>query len=242
MKYLVPLIVIAVVALTGVVTYLVAPQQVEECCEYIGLLAPDGVSETPGVEHVDFAEADADGNIPAEVPGLKLNDTPATVTLLDLDGKQRTIDFAGNVTVVVWVSSFCPTSKIYEERLNALAEDFRDVRFWAINSSAMESSDELKAHFGDGDGNRLRWTVLKDENNVVADLFGARVSTEAFVFDAQGRLQYRGGIDDARQPDKVAVQYLRTILKQITSGETPEWHYQPSKGCCPIDRIEKAGN
>jgi hypothetical protein len=242
MKYFVPLIVIGVVALTGFATYLIAPQQVEECCEYIGLLAPEGVSETPGVEHVDFAEAEADGNIPAEVPGLKLNDTPATVTLPDLDGKQRTIDFAGEVTVVVWVSSFCPTSKIYEERLNALAEDFSDVRFWAINSSAMESLIELKAHFGDGDENRLRWTVLKDDDNVVADKFGARVSTEVFVFDTQGRLQYRGGIDDARQPDMVAVQYLRTVLKQITSGEAPEWHYQPSKGCCPIDRIEKAGN
>lgn len=242
MKYLTPLIVIAAVALTGVVTYLIAPQQVEECCEYLGLLAPEGVSETPGVEHVDFQAAEADGAIPADMPGLKQGETPATVTLPDLDGKQQTIEFGRKVTVVVFVSSFCPTSKIYEERLNTLAEDFPAVQFVAINSSAMESVEELRAHFGDGDADRLRWTVLKDDRNVIADKFGARVSTETFVVDAQGRLQYRGGIDDARQPDKVTVQYLRTVLKQVIADAAPEWHYQPGKGCCPIDRVEKTGN
>jgi hypothetical protein len=241
MKYLTPLIVIAAVVLTGAITYLIAPQQVEECCEYIGLLAPEGVSETPGVEHVDFEAADPAGKIPSTMPGLKEGANLGEFTLPDLDGEQHTVKFDG-VTVVVFVSSFCPTSKIYEARLNVLADDFPQVRFWAINSSAMESVEELRAHFGDGNADRLRWTVLKDDRNVIADKFGARVSTETFVFDGEGRLQYRGGIDDARQPDKVTVQYLRTVLKQVVSGDAPEWHYQPGKGCCPIDRVEKTGN
>jgi hypothetical protein len=241
MKYLTPLIVIAAVAVTGLLTYLFAPQQVEECCEYLGLLAPEGVSETPGVEHVDFEAADPAGKIPATMPGLKEGANPGEFTLPDIHGADHTVKFDG-VTVVVFVSSFCPTSKIYEARLNALAEEFPEVKFWAINSSAMESVEELRRHFGDGAEDRLNWTVLKDDRNVIADKFGARVSTETFVFDAQGKLQYRGGIDDARQPDKVSVQYLRTVLKQVVNGEAPEWHYQPGKGCCPIDRVEKTGN
>lgn len=238
MKYLIPLIVIVMVAATGYATYLLAPQQVEDCCEYLGLLAPEGVSETPGVEHVDFEGPTADGSIPETLPGLKLHDAPEAFTLPDVDGKRHTVDCAdGKLTVIIWVSSFCPTSKIYETRLNELAEDFPEIQFWAINSSAMESVEELQAHFNDGDSDRLTWTVLKDERNVIADKFGARVSAEAFVFGGDGKLQYRGGIDDARNLDMVEVQYLRVVLKQLSEGKEPEWRYQPAKGCCPIDKL-----
>jgi hypothetical protein len=239
MKYLTPLIVIALVAFTGYATYLFMPETVEECCEYLGLLAPEGVSETPGVEHVEFEAATTDGSIPDTLPGLKMNGAAGEVTLPDIDGNTHTIDFSANkFTVIVWVSSFCPTSKIYEERLNSLAADFAgDVKFWAVNSSAMESLEELRAHFKDGDADRLRLTVLKEEGSALADRFGARVSTECFVFDSQGRLQYRGGIDDARNPQRVSVRYLRLVLKQLIAGKAPDWRYLPAKGCCPIDKL-----
>jgi hypothetical protein len=239
MKYLTPLIVIALVALASYMTYLVIPEPVEECCEYAGLLAPEGVSETPGVEHVEFEGASADGSIPEKVPGLKLHDQPGEISLPDINGERHTIDFAEKkFTAIVWVSSFCPTSKIYETRLNALAGDFADdVQWYGINSSAMEGLDELRAHYNDGNPERLRITVLKDDGNVIADRFGARVSAEVFVFDRQGRLQYRGGIDDARNQNRVEVKYLRTVLEQLVNGDEPRWRYQPPKGCCPIDRL-----
>lgn len=239
MKYLVPLAVIALVGMTSAATFLFLPDTFEECCEYIGLLAPEGVSEVPGQDHVNFDSAPDDGSIPASLPGLKLHDRVEPFELPDVHGKTRRVDFRhGRFTVVVWVSSFCPTSKIYEERLNTLAEDFDGrVDFTGINSSAMESVEELHDHFTDGDPNRLRMTVLKDDNNVIADRFGARVSAEAFVFDGKGRLQYRGGIDDARSPDHVGVEYLRTVLDQLVNGKAPEWRYRPAKGCCPIDRL-----
>jgi hypothetical protein len=238
MRYLTPLIVIALVGFTGYATWAFFPDAVEDCCEYLGLLAPEGVSETPGVEHVNFEGPSADGGIPDSLPGLKLHEQPGAIALPDLEGNTHEIDFgAAKLTVVVWVSSFCPTSKIYETRLNELSREFPSVQFWGINSSAMESVTELRAHFRDGDPNRLRWTVLKDEGNKVADRFGARVSAEAFVFDAQGRLQYRGGIDDARNLDRVSVRYLRIVLRQLLAGDEPEWRYQPAKGCCPIDKL-----
>lgn len=240
MKYLTPLIVIVLVAGTAYATYLFAPNAVEDCCEYLGLLAPEGVSETPGVEHVDFEGPTADGSIPETLPGLKLHSSPEAFTLPDINGKEHTVDVAdGKLTVIIWVSSFCPTSKIYETRLNELAADFPNIRFWGINSSAMESIEELQAHFNDGDPDRLTWTVLKDDRNVIADRFGARVSAEAFVFDGEGKLQYRGGIDDARNQNMVEVQYLRVVLKQLSEGKEPEWRYQPAKGCCPIDKLGK---
>jgi hypothetical protein len=226
---------------TLVVTYIAIPKQVvDECCEYIGLLGPEEVSEVPGVDHAQIEAARDDGSIPASVPGLKLHDVLKAFELPDLHGKQVTVDPAqSKLTAVTWVSSLCPTSMVYEIRLNELKRDYPSVNWVAINSSAMESVAELREHFERNDADALNWNVLKDEGNVIADRFGARVSTETFVFDQQGRLQYRGAIDDARNPQRVEVKYLRTVLDALLAGDEPKWRYQPAKGCCPIDRVKR---
>lgn len=226
---------------TLVVTYLAMPKQViDECCEYIGLLGPEDVSEVPGVEHAQIEEAQADGSIPATVPGLKLNDAMPAFTLPDLHGTQVKVEAGAPFTVVIWVSSLCPTSQVYEVRMNELALDFPEIRWVMINSAAMESVPELLEHFERADPARLQLPVLKDDRNVVADQFGARVSTETFVFDRAGKLQYRGAIDDARNPTRVKVSYLREVLKDLAAGKTPQWRYTAPKGCCPIDRVDQA--
>ncbi|MEE9311393.1 MAG: hypothetical protein V3V10_03165 [Planctomycetota bacterium] len=234
MKYIIPIV---LTLGTIIVTWIAAaPESLEECCEYIGLLAPDGVSEVPGQEHVAIEQAREDGKIPAGVPGLQIGDSAGEIALADINGKAQTVNFkVREFTVIVWVSSFCPTSKIYEERVVKLAYDFRsDVQWYAINSSAMESLGELQEHFG-----KPTWTlpVLKEQGADLADRFGARVTTETYVFGKDGKLLYRGGIDDARQPTRVEQEYVREVLEALTNGKAVPFEYQPAKGCCPIDRL-----
>jgi len=225
---------------TLVVTYLAMPKEVvTECCQYIGLLGPEDVSEVPGVEHAVIEEAAADGSIPASVPGLKLHDKLEPFTLPDLHGGAVKVEAGAEFTAVLWVSSLCPTSQVYEIRLNELKRDFPNVRWVAINSAAMESVSELLEHFERNDPERLTWPILKDDRNVIADKFGARVSTETFIFDRDGKLQYRGAIDDARNPSRVTVSYVREVLKDLAAGRTPRWRYTAPKGCCPIDRVQR---
>ncbi|MCF6228195.1 MAG: hypothetical protein L3J82_05950, partial [Planctomycetes bacterium] len=234
MKYLIPIV---LTLGTVIVTWIVAaPNSFEECCEYLGLLAPEGVSEVPGQEHVAIEQAREDGKIPDGVPGLQISGSAGEIALSDIGGKAQAVNFkAKNFTVIVWVSSFCPTSKIYEERIVKLAHDFgSDVQWYAINSSAMESLGELQEHFG-----KPTWLlpVLKEEGSELADRFGARVTTEVFVFGRDAKLLYRGGIDDARQPTRVEQKYLREVLEALTNGKAVPFEYQPAKGCCPIDRL-----
>lgn len=236
MKYFAgALLVVGAVAMA----WLALPQSIiDECCEYIGLVAPEGVSEVPGVDHAQIEEARVDGALPDSIPGMKIGDVPEPFTLLDLDGNEVRVDAGSGRTVVVWVSSLCPTSKVYEVRLNELARDYPDVRWVMINSAAMESVSELRDHFLRADENRLKLPVLKDDLNVIADRFGARVSTETFVFD--NGLRYRGAIDDARNPTRVGVSYLRQVLDALEAGKGPPYQWQPPKGCCPIDRVKIA--
>jgi hypothetical protein len=238
MKYLIPpVIVLGVFGATALGTWMFAPKFFEECCEWIGLIAPDGVSEVPGQKHVTF-EKSGDGQIPDSVPGLRDGDHPGEITLPDLHGEPVTIDFSkAPATVLLWTSSYCPTSKIYEERIAELTRRNPDVQWFGINSSAMEGVPELREYFAENP-ERLGMPVLKDERNVLADRFGARVTTESFVFDREGVLQYRGAIDDARNPTRVRQQFLRDAVRAVSAGNDPKWRYQPANGCCPIDRID----
>jgi len=238
MKYLLPpLIVLAVLGASAFGTWAFFPQTFDDCCEWLGLIAPDGVSEVPGQSHVSF-ERSGDGSIPDSVPGLRAGEHPGSVTLPDLNGNEVSIDFgAAPVTVLVWTSSYCPTSKIYEERLSALAKRFPDVQWYAINSSAMEGVPELREYFAENP-DRIGMPMLKDERNVLADRFGARVTTESFVFNRDGKLQYRGAIDDARNPQRVKQQFLAEAVRAVAADRAPRWQYQPANGCCPIDRVD----
>lgn len=241
MKYAIgAVVVIATLALT----WLAMPKQViDQCCEYIGLLGPEDVSEVPGVDHAKIEEALPDGAVPESVPGYRPGQSLEPFTLPDLHGTSVSVKAGADATVVVWVSCLCPTSKVYEVRLNELARDFPNVRWVAVNSAAMESVAELREHFERADPGRLNWPVLKDDRNLVADRFGARVSTETFVFDRDGRLVYRGAIDDARNPARVKTSYLREVLKDLMAGRAPAWRYTAPKGCCPIDRVkDEPGN
>jgi thiol-disulfide isomerase/thioredoxin len=238
MKYLVPpLILLAALGATAFGTWALFPQAFDDCCEWLGLIAPDGVSEVPGQSHVTF-ERTSDGKLPTATPGLRIGDQPGELSLLDLHGEPVTIATTGApATVVLWTSSFCPTSRIYEERLAELSKRFPEVRWVAVNSSAMEGLAELRAHFEDNP-ELIGMPVYKDNRNVLADQFGARVTTESYVFDSDGRLLYRGAIDDARNPQRVRTQYLADAVTAVTIGRTPKWEYQPANGCCPIDRLE----
>ncbi len=221
-------------------TVILAGPWLHQCCEYLGLLAPEGKSEVPGVPHISSTPARADGEIPEEVPGLKLHGEAGEIVLPDLHGVLHKVDFSARpLTVLVWVSTVCPTSMIYEERLNILQREFGDhVTFWAVNSSEMEEVQELRDHYiNNVREDRLRLMVLKDDRNVICDHLGARRCPEAFVFDRKGRLQYRGGVDDNRKPQDVKRHYLREVLADLLEGRQPRLRYAPSTGCCPIARI-----
>ncbi len=211
----------------------------EACCEYIGLMAPEGVSEVPGVKHAEIEPPRKDGTIPDKVRGLKLHQPAGEVKLPDLHGKVHEVDFASHkFTVFVWVSSVCPTSQAYKLRLNELQTELgKEVAFWAVNSSAMESVGEIAESYEHGQW-PLNFTVLKDDNNVLADRFGAKVCPDVFVFNKEGKLEYRGGVDDSRDPEKVSMRYLYVVLKALLADKMPPWRYQPPNGCCPIDRVE----
>jgi peroxiredoxin/mono/diheme cytochrome c family protein len=97
--------------------------------------------------------------------------------------------------VVVFIGTECPVNNAYMPRLVELHKTYADkgVAFVGINSNNQDTATRVMAHAKD---HKLPFPVLKDTANIVADLFGAQRTPEAFVLDAKGKVVYQGRIDD----------------------------------------------
>ena len=96
---------------------------------------------------------------------------------------------------VAFIGIECPLAKLYVPRLQQLAEQFaeQDVTILAIDSNRQDSVSELS---GFAARHKLTIPVLKDPDNKIADLFGAKRTPEVFLLDADRVVRYYGRIDD----------------------------------------------
>jgi peroxiredoxin len=166
--------------------------------------------------------------------GSRVTDFP----LRQLDGSPAQFStLKGNVTVVMFVSAQCPVSNAYNERMNALYQDYSDkgVKFIAVNANRTEPASAVLEH---AQAHGFRFTVYKDDNNAVADKFGASVTPETYVFDSNGVIRYHGSIDDSQNPTRITSQRLRQALDAVLAGNPPPQAETKAFGCT-IKRVQK---
>lgn len=116
--------------------------------------------------------------------------------LSDLEG--RVVDplaVSAPALVFVFTAVDCPISDRYAPEVRRLAARFQaeGIAVWLVYANAGEQPAAVRAHaaaFGYG------LPVVLDPAATLADRAGAQVTPEAAVFDAAGRLAYRGRIDD----------------------------------------------
>ena len=121
-------------------------------------------------------------------------------------------------TVLMFVSTQCPVSNDYNERMAALAKDYsaKGVGFVGLNSNRQEAAAEVADH---AKKHGFSFPVLKDTGNVQADYFGARVTPEIFVYDAEWKLRYHGRIDDDQKGSDITKKDLAAARRTgITSA------------------------
>ena len=128
-------------------------------------------------------------------PGDKVDD----FTITNYDGKSYNLADAlkssnTGVIVMFW-STECPWVQPYNDRINDYAKEYSEKGFtvWAINSNNTESVDVVKEHAGK---NSYSFPMLKDNNNVVADIFGSTRTPEVFVINKDNTVLYHGRISD----------------------------------------------
>lgn len=135
------------------------------------------------------------------------------------DGRNVTIDFTkvAKGTVVAFMSIHCPCSKSHETKLAALAKEFPDFHFYAIHSNSEETKADIEAHWKVAPHGFKQ--ILIDNDQRLANLFGALKTPHIFVVDAMGNERYRGAVDNSRMASDATRDLLREALTQLQKGE-----------------------
>lgn len=140
--------------------------------------------------------------------------------------------FKGKILVIEFYATQCPYSLAQDKVIRPIGAEYtkKGVAFLGINSNKQETVEEMTRH-----QKRLGFPVVKDWNNVVADLFKATNTPHVFVVDAKGVLRYEGAIEPQRGEK---TPYLRNALDDLLAGkevrlkETRQWG-------CTIKRVPK---
>jgi peroxiredoxin len=141
-------------------------------------------------------------------------------TLPDADGASHSLaSLKGkNGTVVIFIATKCPVSNAYNDRMEKVFEDYKakGINVVGINSNNTEPSTEVKSHAAE---KGLKFTILKDDGNKIADRLGATRTPEVYLLDSKGKLAYHGRIDDAQKVESVTSSDLRAALDEILAGK-----------------------
>ncbi|MBI3358488.1 MAG: thioredoxin family protein [Nitrospirae bacterium] len=165
---------------------------------------------------------------------LAINAVAPDFNLPGVDGKNYTLNTFSerSVLVVIFSCNHCPYVKAYEDRMIALQGEFQNkgVSFVAINANETEHhpEDTFEKMVIRAREKKFNFPYLRDEDQKVAEGYGAHYTPEIFLLDSKRRLQYTGKIDDNwQQPNEVRVRYLRDAIVATLAGkpvDSPETH------------------
>ena len=159
-------------------------------------------------------------------------------TLQDPNGERFTMsDHLGDKgLLVMFICNHCPYVIAVAERL---AADTKTLMAEGVGVLAVMSND-YQNYAADSPPNMLKFAAqygfefpyLVDEDQSVGKAYGAVCTPDFFGLNKDGKLQYRGRLDDARMKDvpgrtRELVNAMRMIAE---TGEGPR-EQQPSMGC-----------
>ncbi|MBN1275342.1 thioredoxin family protein [Candidatus Woesearchaeota archaeon] len=157
--------------------------------------------------------------------------------LKNIDGNTYELKdfFDADALVIVFTCNHCPYAQAYEDRLKALADDYKGkAQFILINSndSRHYPEDSYKAMQEAHGIKGFPFPYLHDETQEVAKAFQAECTPHAFVFGKERKLVYEGAIDDNwKEEDLVMEQHLREAIDAALAGSKPPKERVPPMGC-----------
>ena len=163
---------------------------------------------------------------------------PSFKKLPGVDGKSYSLeDFAGaKLLVVVFSCNHCPYVQAYEERIMSFEKEYRakGVCLVAINSNEVENypEDNFDEMVKRAKLKGFDFPYLRDEDQSVAEGFGATHTPEFFILDNKRKIRYHGKMDDNHQnPSGVKRRYVQEAVDALLSGKPVAEPETYSIGC-----------
>jgi peroxiredoxin len=161
----------------------------------------------------------------------------AAIVLKDLNGKSvRPLNARGRrATVLLFIAHDCPISNTYAPEMARIYQSYskKKIAIYLIYVDPGMKAETARKHVRDY---RLPMRALLDPAHKAVKLAGATVTPEAVVFGADGRLVYRGRIDDlyldfGKRRYETTKHDLREVLNAIVEGKKPPLRTTNAVGC-----------
>lgn len=163
--------------------------------------------------------------------------------LADTKGVTNTLAAAkGKYVVLEWINHDCPfVKKHYDSgNMQKLQQTYKDkgVVWYSICSSSPGSQGHYPAAKWNEMTEKVKavpTAVLLDPDGKVGRLYGAKTTPHMFVIDPEGKVIYRGAIDDkpSTKPEDVATakNYVTMALDAALAGKPVEMAATQPYGC-----------
>ena len=180
-------------------------------------------------------------------PILAIGSPAPDFSLPGVDGKIHSLaDYSSNpILVVVFVCNHCPIAQMYEQRIQQLADDYRDrgvavvamqpndpraIRIDELDSSDIgDSLDEMKIRVA---YKHLRYPYLYDgETQSAARAYGPQATPHVFIFDETRRLRYEGRVDNSYRTELVKTSDARNAVDALLAHKDPLVTHTGVFGC-----------
>jgi len=162
----------------------------------------------------------------------------AEVKLRDISGREITLNAArgSNGLLVMFSANHCPYVMRNQDRTNSVCAYAlkNSVGVILVNSNIAlqdneESLDAMKAYAA---SQQYNWFYVIDKKAEIADAFDAGHTPECYLFDKNGRLSYKGAIDDnPGNADAVKVRHLYNAINEMLAGGAVKMSSTASMGC-----------
>lgn len=170
-------------------------------------------------------------------PILPLGSPAPDFDLPGVDGRRYSLkDFAGaKLLAIVFTCNHCPTAQAYEERLKALAAEYRPrgVALVAINPNSPKAvradelgytdlDDTLEAMKIRASHRQFNFPYLDDgDSETFSKKLGPVATPHVFIFDAARKLRFQGRIDNNEREELVKTRDTRAALDDLLAGRSP---------------------
>lgn len=160
----------------------------------------------------------------------------APVNLTTIEGKRFTVpDPKAKATVLVFLLTDCPIANRYAPELKRIEKDYveKDVKFLRVYVYADATLDSIKEHTKEFD---YKWPAVQDKEKVLVKAVDAKVTPEVALITPDGKIQYKGRIDDwyiehGRLRELDYRHDLRIALDEVLNGQPVSVPRTPAIGC-----------
>ena len=180
-------------------------------------------------------------------PPLAIGAAAPDFCLQGVDGQRHCLkDYASaKILLVAFICNHCPTSQLYESRIQQIADDYKDrgVAVVAIepnNPNAVRLDEMGYTDVGDSFEEmqvraayrHFNFPYLYDgEDQKISNLYGPSATPHVFIFDADRKLRYQGRVDNNPREPLVTRRDARLALDELLAGKPVSVAKTPAVGC-----------